>query len=111
VDEPKPPISSHDVYRPIGSHPEPIVIALRQPVDLYRVGELVLPADQSPSSNVEQWRADVLSGGSVAFFDDEEQIMRGFAMALHAMGMEANVLEGGVAFTVITPVEKDDQNA
>jgi hypothetical protein len=105
VDEPKHPIPS-DVYRPIGSHPEPIVIALRQPIDLSGVGELVAPADQSSSSNFEQWRTDVLSGDSVAFSDDEEQIARGFAMALRAMGIEANVLEGGVAFRVITPIKK-----
>jgi hypothetical protein len=110
VDEPKHPISS-DVYRPIGSYPEPIVIALRQPVDLSRVGELVAPSDQSSSSNVEQWRTAVLSGNSVAFSDDEEQIARGFAMALRAMGIEANVLQGGIAFAAITPIKKGNQNA
>ena len=72
MDEPKHPISSHDVYQPIGSHAEPIVIALGQPVDLSRVGELVVRADPS-SLTTSNNGARTLGGNSVASFDNEER--------------------------------------
>ena len=98
MDRSKNSISPHDLYARLGSESAPIVIDVRGPVDLAKMDKLIVPARYYPPDQVERWRSDLLNDNSVVVYcGDGQQVSQGLAIALRAMGVEANFLEGGIA--------------
>ena len=97
MDRIKHSISPHDLYAQLGSDAAPGVIDVRRPADLARIDKLVAPAQCVPDQ-IELWREDLPGSSSVVVYcGDGEQVSQGVAIALRAMGVEANFLEGGIA--------------
>ena len=75
MDENRPSIPPHDVDTQAGRDAEPIAAGVRGPADL----------SGNPAKN-----------STIVYCGDDEQVSRGFMLALRAMGIEANLPEGGV---------------
>ena len=103
MDERKPSISLHGLCGRIGSDAAPIVVDLRRPADLD--DKLVVPTRYQ----VERLPADPLRESSVIVYCcNEQQVSEGFAIALRAMGGEANLLHVDTALPATKPNREDD---
>jgi hypothetical protein len=83
VDEPKPSISPDALYEVIGPDPAPIAVDVRRPTD---------PGDASVGPVLDLPAAFPRKSSSFVYCDNEQEVREGFAIALRAMGVEANFL-------------------
>jgi hypothetical protein len=87
MDEPKRRTSRHRLCGRIGADAAPIAVDLRRPADLD--DRVVVPT----SDQVERLPDDPKRESSlIVYCDGEQEIREGFAIALRAMGVEANFL-------------------
>jgi rhodanese-related sulfurtransferase len=98
MDENKLPISPHDLYALLGSDAAPIVVDVRRDSDFANSDRLLSPAFHRSPDHVEQWQGELSDGRPVVTYCFHgDQVSQGVAMALRAMGVNANFLAGGIA--------------
>jgi hypothetical protein len=86
VDERIGPLPHHDTCERIGSDAAPVV------VDIRRDEQPVVPGGQIEPSPAEPPREN----SQIVFYGDEQQVREGFAVALRAMGLDADFLPVGI---------------
>jgi hypothetical protein len=87
MDDGKPPISPHDL-RSQSASARPSAAVDPPPAALAASEERVAPEGQSRSGQIEPCRTDFSDVPSVAvYYRDEEEVRRGFLIALSAMGL------------------------
>jgi hypothetical protein len=92
MDEDRPSISPPDLYARLGVDAAPTGPGVRRPVDLE--DKLAVPArDQVERRSVNPLRESSV----VVYFGDKQQVCEGFAIALRAMGPEANLFLEDIA--------------
>jgi hypothetical protein len=88
MDDGKPSIPPHDLRSQSASE-RPSAAADPPPAALATSEERVSPEGQSRSGQIEPCRTDFSDAPSVAvYYRDEEEVRRGFIIALNAMGLE-----------------------
>jgi hypothetical protein len=103
MDEDRPSISSRHLYARLGADAAPTTRGVRHSVD--RDDKLVVPT----RDQVERLSAHPLRESSVVVYcGNEQQVSEGFALALHAMGIEANILPVGIAPATNNPNREDN---
>jgi hypothetical protein len=103
MDERRRSIFLHGLCGRIGSGAAPIVVDLRRPADLD--DELVA----STRGQVERVLADPLRKSSpIVYCGNVQQVSEGFAIALRAMGVEANFLPVDIALPAASAKREDN---
>jgi rhodanese-related sulfurtransferase len=98
MDDRKHSISPPDLYARLGSEAAPIIVDVRRDADFAGADTLVADAFHCSPDDVEQWRTDLPSGRQVVTcYFHGQQVSQGVAAALRIMGVEAILLDGGIA--------------
>src|SRR3981081_2832320 len=98
MDDRKHSISPPDLYARLGSEAAPIIVDVRRDADFAGADTLVADAFHCSPDDVEQWRTDLPSGRQVVTcYFHGHQVSQGVAAALRIMGVEAILLDGGIA--------------
>ena len=84
MDDGKHPTSLHNPYARLRSDAAPIATEVRQPADPLRESSLIV------------------------YCGNAQQVSEGFAIALRAMGVEANFLHGDIALPATSPNREDN---
>ncbi|MEA2896806.1 MAG: hypothetical protein QOJ84_2421 [Bradyrhizobium sp.] len=99
MDESRPLFPRHDLCRQIDSDAAPIEAEVRRPA---LDNTFVVPTG-------ERFPIDSgLESSQVVYCGDAQQVSDGFAIALRAMGVEANFLPWGIAPATKTPNREDN---
>jgi hypothetical protein len=91
MDEPKLSISPYGLRGRIGSEAAPIAVDCRRSADLD--DKLVAP----PPDRVEPPAGPLRENSLIVYCNSEQEVRKGFAIALRAMGVEANFLPADIA--------------
>lgn len=103
MDDRKHPISPQDFYARIGADAAPIVADVRRAAD--QDDELVVPV----RDHAERLPADCLRESPlIVYCGNAQQVSEGFAIALRAMGAEANFLQGDIALPTTNRNREDN---
>jgi hypothetical protein len=87
MDERRQPLLHHDTCKRIGTDAAPVV------VDVRRDEQRVVPGGQIDPLSAEPSREN----SQTVFYGDEQLVREGFALALRAMGLDADFLPVGIA--------------
>jgi hypothetical protein len=90
----------HGLGGRIRAHAAPIMVDVQRPADQ---NKLAVPADQVDRSHVDH----IHEGSFVVYCGKVEQVSEGFAIALRAMGVEANFSQVDIALPAISPNTED----
>ncbi|WP_458760872.1 rhodanese-like domain-containing protein [Afipia sp. TerB] len=90
-------ISFHDLCADLGSGAAQFVVGIRRDAGFAKASQLLGPAANHSPDNIEQWRSDLPGRRQVVTYCVHgDQVSQGVAIALRAMGVDANFLEGGI---------------
>jgi rhodanese-related sulfurtransferase len=97
MDDRKDLISSTDPFTKLSSDAAPTVVDVRHNADAGEIDRRDVPSLHSPDEIEESW-TDLSDGRTVVTYCFHgTQVGDGVASALRLMGVEANIVEGGVA--------------
>ena len=99
MDDRRPTFPLHELCEPIGSDAAPIAANVQHSAELAAPGRE--PIEQL-SAGLERESSQIVYCGS------DQQVSEGFAIALRAMGVDANFLPWGIALAAKSPNREDN---